>query len=145
MRNLRVFRGSVALAVGALLLVSCSSGRHAKVALPYQTITMPKTTAAVAAPGEQLKYGDVAALPITNASGTPDDQIETAVLATVKGNTDFWKKFKNGSKFSSMVPWFVMVQYRWVTGEWQNVSSFAIFAPDPATDPFYAAPVVWME
>ena len=114
----------VGLVALAGLLSACASGADSDElpAMPFETVAMPTETAPTATPGQQLATGDIVALPQTDYDGTPDDVIETTVIGVAAGDESFWDRFDNGSEFAGNVPFFAVIQYRWVTG---SVSAYS--------------------
>lgn len=116
----RVAAGTVGVLAASLLLAGCSTSgpdKDALPAMPFRSITMPYKRAPEAKPGQHLATGDVALLPQTDYKGTPDDHIETAVIGVAEGDSSYWDRFENGDEFGSDVPFFAVIQYRWVTGD----------------------------
>lgn len=115
-RRTAVAAAATAAALVALLTGCGPSGPQP---LPVDLVTFPAETAAVATPGQELAEGDVVTLPDATNGGKVRS-IEATVVGSAAGDEAFWDTYDNGSGFAGEVPYFVVVQYRWVTGEASN-------------------------
>ena len=106
-----------ALGIGALLMGCSGKADDGPPPMPFDAVAMPADTALAAAPGQHLATGDIALLPQTDAEGVPGDAIETTVLGVAQGEPSYWDGFDNGAQFEGDLPFFAVMQYRWVTGE----------------------------